>query len=319
MRRGPLYMSMAAAVFTLMVIALKLARESMGALDVTAWRSLTAIPFAFAIGHRQLRNVKRKGLLLVRCALGFMGVLAFVTAAKGLSVAELSLLHKLQPIWVAVLAPVFLGSQERAGGRVWLAMAMGLGGSALILAPGLQGSDHLLLRSGMWAAGGALFSALAHVSLRALGRTEDARTVVFWFQASLLPFSLLALSFAPSAPLPDFHWPLIAALGSIGITAVLGQLLMTQAYKLDRASLTAAASYTGPLWAYLVDYAVFGVIPTPLGLVGGAMVVSAGLYLVFAGDTPADSSRLAHDGGASLPTDFETEPESTEELNRCRC
>jgi drug/metabolite transporter (DMT)-like permease len=280
MRRGPLYMTLAALIFTIMVVAVKIARESMGAVEVTAWRSLVAVPLVYVIGRRQLQTVERKGLLLVRCVLGFCAVYCFVTAARDLSVADLSLLHKLQPIWVAILAPWFLGSSERAGSGVWIALGVGLVGCALILSPNLDGVAPDLVEPGLWAVAGALFSALAHINLRALGRTEDSRAVVFWFQLSLLPLSVLVF-FAEGGSyhgMPSLN--LLPALVTVGVTAVVGQLLLTQAYKLDRAAPTAAASYTGPLWAYLLDYLLFDRMPTGSGLLGGALVVGAGIYLV---------------------------------------
>ncbi len=280
MRRGPLYMALAAMVFTIMVVAVKVARESQSAVEVTAWRSLVAVPLVLALGKTSSLAVRRKGLVLVRCLLGFAAVYCFVTAAKDLSVANLSLLHKLQPIWVALLAPVFLGRQERAASGVWLALGLGLFGSALILEPGLSGVDASMLTPGLWALSGALFSALAHVCLRALGRTENTRAVVFWFQFSLLPMSIIAIGIGPGSyhglPSADLLLPLAV----VGVTAVCGQLLMTQAYKLDRAARTAAASYTGPLWAYLVDYWLFDTVPHGSGLVGGLLVVGAGVYLI---------------------------------------
>src|SRR5690606_19497526 len=69
----------------------------------------------------------------------------------------------------------------------------------------------------------------------------------------------------------------------IGATAVCGQLLMTHAYKLDKAAPTAAASYSGPLWAYALDYVLFDVTPTSIGLLGGALVLCAGAIVVFGG------------------------------------
>jgi drug/metabolite transporter (DMT)-like permease len=73
-------------------------------------------------------------------------------------------------------------------------------------------------------------------------------------------------------------WP---ALIVVGVAAVCGQLLMTHAYKLDKAAPIAAASYAGPLWAYLMDYLLFDVTPSALGLVGGLLVLTAGGVVIF--------------------------------------
>ena len=66
-----------------------------------------------AVGMRWFPD--KKGLItgLAVAGFGFGAMFCFYSAAKGLSVADLSLITKLQPMLVALIAPVLLGSAER--------------------------------------------------------------------------------------------------------------------------------------------------------------------------------------------------------------
>jgi drug/metabolite transporter (DMT)-like permease len=64
------------------------------------------------------------------------------------------------------------------------------------------------------------------------------------------------------------------------LSASAGQLFLTEAYRAERAARVAAASYVGPVWALVADVVVFGVWPRAEALVGGAIIVGAGLVLL---------------------------------------
>ncbi len=114
-RKGPLLMLGATLAFTIMVACVKEARAEMDALEVIVWRTLVSVPLALALVWRIGLRVKAKKWLLARVTLGSIAMVFFFTAAKGLSVGDLSLVSRLQPIVVALVAPVVLGVAERAG------------------------------------------------------------------------------------------------------------------------------------------------------------------------------------------------------------
>lgn len=270
----------ATALFAVMTAAVKVARVERGALEVMLWRSAVALPFAyFAVQWRSktpvldaFRVQDRRGVL-ARSALGFLAMFSYFSAAKGLAVADLSLVMRLQPIGVAVLAPWLLGVSERPGARVWTALILGLGGGAMILGPELAiGSQW-----GLWAAGAALFSAAAHTMLRRVGQTERASVIVFWFQAFSAVAALVALLLGPGFELaPMSIWP---ALVGAGLCSALGQLALSRAYQLEHAAAVAGAGAVGPLFGLLLDLWVFDHLPGPLVWVGGALVVVSGTLL----------------------------------------
>ncbi len=277
--RGPLLMMLATLCFTVMVGAVKVARAELGALEVIVWRTAISAPLALVLCRRTGVGVRAWRVLMLRVALGTGAMVCFFTAAKGLAMADLSILSRLQPIVVALLAPLTLGAVERSSRRVRLALGAGLVGSALIIGPDLEVGNVY----GLWALAATFLSAGAHVAVRRLGSTDDPRIVVFWFQVGACALALSTHGVLTGSPisLPPAHlWgPLVA----VGLFATLGQIAMTFAYKAAPAARVAAASYTAPLFGLVGDLLYFDGWPSPPALLGGLLVTAAGLTLVWRG------------------------------------
>lgn len=275
-------MTAAAAAFIAMMAFLKIVRTELDALDVLFWRGVVAAPLSLLMCWRVSLRVKRPGLVLVRAAWGTATVFLLAYSAKGLAVADMTLLFRLQPILVALMAPLLLGHNERAGRTIWLLLVLSMAGVSLILAPSLAVGS----RYGIAALAAGACSAAAHVTVRALMRTDDPRPVVFYFQivTVLVGAALLYLVAGrlPAVPSMDILGPMIG----IGVTTTAGQLLMTFAYRADRAAVVAAASYVGVLFGVLVDVLYFALFPGINIWLGGALIVVAGIWLVFANNEP---------------------------------
>lgn len=272
--RGPLLMIVASLLFTAMVACVKVARVEMSALELMAWRAVIGVPLAGAFAWRVGRFIANRRVMALRIGFGFGAMFCFFTATRGLSLADLALISRTQPLLLALLAPLVLGASERSGRGLWGLLAVGLVGCGLLIGPDLAvGSTWAL-----WAIAAACFSASAHLCLRVLGRTEHPAAVVFVFQTvvGILAFAALAATAGLSLP-PSHLWPYV--LGA-GVFATGGQLVMTEAYRQDRAAVVAAASYAGPLWGVLGDVLLFAVLPSGLDWVGGALIVGAGVLLV---------------------------------------
>jgi len=78
-------------------------------------------------------------------------------------------------------------------------------------------------------------------------------------------------------PIVAGHWPWIVA---IGLTGWAGQYLITEAFRLAPAALVAPYEYTAMVWAVGIDWVVWQTLPGARTLIGSAIVVGAGLYLL---------------------------------------
>lgn len=288
-RRGPLFMIAAGLAFTIMIAAVKIAREELGAFDVVLWRAGASVPIALAFAWRGGLRIHNRRAMVLRSLLGFGAMSCFFTAAKGLSLADLSLIGKLQPILVAFAAPWVLGRSERASRLVWIVLVCGIAGTALIISPDLKvGSFY-----GLWAIGATVCSAGAHITVRALSRTDKVGAIVFWYHALATVFALVALVIASHGvpALPPLH--LLPHLIVAGGMAAVGQLLMTRAYSLERAAPVAAASYATVLFGFVGDLIVFTQWPSLFAIIGGVLVVGGGLLLIFGPHSAPESAMVS--------------------------
>lgn len=217
-------------------------------------------------------------------ARGLVGVTAMglsFFALTRLPLPEAITLNYAQPLLVVVMGAIFLGEIVRA--YRWSAVAIGLIGVCIVSWPQLTlfraGAvmEHQQMLGVIAALAGATVSAGAMLLVRSLVHTEKTGTIVLWFSLTASVISLLTLPFGWAG----LSATQIALLVSAGISGGIAQLLMTEAYRHADVSTVAPFEYTSMILAIAVGYFAFGDIPTIHMLVGGAIVVGAGLFIIW--------------------------------------
>jgi drug/metabolite transporter (DMT)-like permease len=66
-------------------------------------------------------------------------------------------------------------------------------------------------------------------------------------------------------------------IGSCGVIAAIAMTLLTQAYRIAKASVVTSFEYTGMLWAPLWGFLFFGEIPHLTTIAGAVLIIAAGL------------------------------------------
>jgi drug/metabolite transporter (DMT)-like permease len=271
----------ASASLVLMTLLVKQVREDLSGPEVVFWRGLLSVPLLLPAIRGTGLKIHNKRLFLLRVTLGFAAMTCYTISVKGLTLVDIDLVSKLRPLLIAAAAPLFLGLAERPGRRTWLALSVGFVGCFILLAPDLTaGSVYAVL-----ALIAVLLSAGAHLCLRGLGATEHARVIVFWFNVSVTLLAAATVGVTGDSPRlpPSGLWPMLVG---VAVAATTGQLLMTRAYALDRASVVAGATYSATLWALMGDVIVFRVWPGPLAWIGGSLVFASSLWLVLRARRP---------------------------------
>ena len=124
---------------------------------------------------------------------------------------------------------------------------------------------------------GAVFAALAQVFVRRLVQVETTSAIVFYFSMNAALLSLITLPWGWAMPDPATAGFLVLA----GCLGGLGQVLLTSSYRHADASLIAPFEYSSMLLALGVGYLFFDEVPTLLMLCGAALVVSAGILIIW--------------------------------------
>jgi drug/metabolite transporter (DMT)-like permease len=166
-------------------------------------------------------------------------------------------------------------------------MSLAFAGVVILARPHFDLSPHLVLVALL----GAFSSACAMMFLRTLGPSETPEAVA-------AHFSLIATLASLAVAIPHLNWPGTTGallLAGSGITAGLGQLLMTRAYGYDGAARLGALGYTGTALTQILAILFLAETPGPLQILGTTLVIGAGLmwWLLYANlGTQLQHSRL---------------------------
>jgi drug/metabolite transporter (DMT)-like permease len=273
--RGIVAMLVAVVLFALMDAGLKLLTPHYPALQIATLRGLASLPlvlvWAFAtVGPRALLRV-RWSLHLLR---GVLAVVMMGCYAYGLLTLPLSTAYAIffiSPLLITALSVPLLG--ERVGPRRWAAIATGMIGVLVVLRPTTEG---MLSLAGLAVLVAAIAYALSSVAVRVLSRSDSTQSMVVWM-LTMLSIGAGVLAWPNWVPIRDADWALIAG---IGLTGALAQYAVTEAFRHGEASLVAPLEYSALAWTLGLDLLLWAVLPDALTLLGAAIIVMSGLYLI---------------------------------------
>lgn len=253
--------------------------------EAVFFRSLFAIPVivVWLAVQGQLATGFRAKSPISHVWRGLMGTMGMGLGFAGLGylpLPEVTAIGYAAPLLVVIFAAMFLGEQVRAF-RI-TAVALGLTGVLIVLSPRLTITPGSLTAQAE--AFGALVvlmsafcSALAQVFLRKLTQTESTSAIVFYFSCTSTVLSLASIPFGWVWPTPLEAALLVTA----GLIGGVGQSLLTACYRYADASLVAPFDYASMLFALAIGWFVFSEVPTLTMLAGAALVVTAGILIIW--------------------------------------
>ncbi len=266
----------AAFAFSLMSLLVKLVGRSLPSQEIVLVRGVVTLSMSWvalrAAGVKPGGN--RKWLLAVRGILGFAAVSAFFYAVIHLPLADATVIHYTNPVFTAVLAALVLAEPIRA--RDAASLVLSLVGVVLIARPTfLFGGEPLDPLGVSIAVLGAVLSAGAYVSVRALRRTEHPMVIVLWFGVitTLGSVPASAVDFVvPSA------WLWVGLLG-VGVTTHAGQVWLTRGLALEPAGRAMTVGYVQIVFAAAWGALFFSEIPTASTILGATLILGSTLAL----------------------------------------
>jgi drug/metabolite transporter (DMT)-like permease len=278
MRRGAACLLLSSVCFAVMSAMAKGLYDTLPVAEIMFFRAAFALPVVAAIALRNgvtLRTRRFSGHL-VRAIAGTTGMTCGFVSLSLLPLAEQSALNYTTPLFVTLLSIVFLG--EKVGIHRWGAVVVGFLG-ILVIAFGERGGpggEALPILGIAVAAMGGLAGAAVTLLVRQLSATEASSTIVLW--QSLLMTTGIALV-VPFVWVPP-SWGELGILVAMGVAGGLGQVLLTEAYSSAQVSALGPYVYTGLIWSALLGWIFWGDIPGPAMILGAALIVAAGLYIL---------------------------------------
>jgi len=272
--KAALWMTGAIASFSFMAVA---GRELSGEYDtfeIMLYRSLVGV--IIVVGFTATRNrwheirTDQLGRHFVRNLFHFTGQNLWFYAVAVVPLAQVFALEFTSPLWVAILAPLFLG--ERMTRIRVFAAVMGFVGILIVARPNIQTFDVGLVTAAM----AAICFALTNLLTKRLTRDNSIISILFFLTTIQLGFGLLAAGYDGDIALPNAaSLPFLVLVGCAGLLAH---------FCLTNALAIAPATVVVPLdFARLPAIAIIAMLlynePLEVWVFVGAAVIFAANYL----------------------------------------
>ena len=271
--RGALWMFGMVASLSLLAIAARELAPRHNPMELQVVRHgmslLILAPFVIRAGLRSFQTTNLK-LQLFRNVSHFAATIGWYTAVTLLPLAEVFAIEFTTPVWVAVLAVLFLGEKMNVG-RV-VALVLGIAGILVILRPGFND-----VGPGTWIMVATAFGfAIANACTKGLTRTDSVLTVLLWMSMLQGLMAVVGASFDWTAPTVDeIPWLIV-----IGVTGLGAHYSLAKALTLADVSLVNPVDFLRLPLIAVVGFLAYGEGVDVLVLVGAGIIFVGNYYSI---------------------------------------
>lgn len=261
----------AGLLFATSGIAIKASAQELPALEAAFFRNAVGLAIILALaalGIKKIHPPKRTAMLFLRGLFGTLGLICFVWAILHMDLGLATALNQASPIYVAILAAIFLNERFRWPGYAFIGLAFF--GLTLIVSPDFSNiSSEALI-----ALASGIFAGIAYIFVRILRSSESPDTIVLSFMAigTIIPLCFYFLD-PWIMPAPANFLGLLAA----GLSGYLAQLALTHAYRYAPATIVSPFIYASTLTSLLLAFLLYNERPPYTALIGCALVILAAI------------------------------------------
>jgi drug/metabolite transporter (DMT)-like permease len=272
--KGFLFGVMAALCYALMLFFAKLGKQVPNEIMVFI-RNLAFLLFTLTLTFQSKFTFKTKkiGLHIIRATFGLLAIYCFFYVVRHLSLIESNLFFNTVPLFIPLVLLLWL--KKKIPLLRLISLIIGFVGILFVLNPAFT-SFHMSMIIGIL---GGIFTAIAHVSVRRLSKTESTVLIMFYFALIATTISMFpALFYLKDFFQLGFLWVyiLLAALFSF-----LFQAFITKAYSLSAVSKVSSTIYFTVAFGALLDWVGWGRIPNLSSIIGTVLIVGGGLCVIF--------------------------------------
>lgn len=228
----------------------KVGAQKFSSMELVFYRSLIGFSLMWALIGFRKSNLRTPvlGKQISRALVGFISLVLFFYAITHLPLATAITLNYTSGIFLGLLTPLFL--HEKPKKIIYIALATGFCGVALLLRPSASTQDLFAMSAGLLSGLGA---ACAYLLVKKLGQQHepDWRTVFYFTLTS----SILAGTWALVEGMQTLALQDMPILLGIGFSATIAQLALTRAYRTGDTLIVACLAYFTVIFA-----SIFGVI-----------------------------------------------------------
>ncbi len=247
---GSLWMLVAALGFAVMGALVKVGSTKFSSAELVFYRSLFGLfaIYAYIFAQKLPLTTPVLSKQISRAVVGFASLVLFFYAIAHLPLATAVTLNYTSALFLALLMPLML--HEKPKPILYAMVLLGFIGVVLLLKPSFAKQDLIAGAVGLLSGLGAAF---AYVHVKQLGNLgePDWRTVFYFTLISTIAsgFWMLIQTYTP------LTWQDMPTLLGLGVSATIGQLAMTRAYRTGKTLIVASLAYATVIFA-----SIFGVL-----------------------------------------------------------
>jgi drug/metabolite transporter (DMT)-like permease len=268
---GALYLAASAFLFASMGVFIRLASHTVSNELIVFARNLTGLLILLPWIMLGTGQTWRTGVFkqhLWRALTGITAMYGFFYAIAKLPLSTAMVFTYSSPIFIPIVASIFL--KEAMTARAWTAAIIGFIGVLLVCRP----HDGALSYVAIIGVCSSFLAATAFVTVRALGKSEPAARIVFYFALISTLISALPLIWAGRAL--NIHE--LGLLIIVGVLATVSQLCMTRAYALAPANRIGPITYLAIVFGGAYAWWLWQEVPSAWTFVGSSLIIFAGLW-----------------------------------------
>jgi len=212
-------------------------------------------------------------ILLLRYVSEVAGMVGMVLALSYVPLSTVGAITQATPIVVAVAAVFFLG--EKVSWRRWTSIAVGFFGVLLIVQPGDAEFDGATL----WAVLAMFSLAIRDLTTRMAPAGMGAASLATYTMVASIPVALIWVQFNGDAFFPaSANWWIIIPMTLLGSV---GYLLLITSIRMAAVSVVTPFRYSRIIFLLILGVVVFEERPSAWMLIGAALIIGSGLYLMW--------------------------------------
>ena len=269
--KGILHIILAAFGFAMMSFFVRLSGD-LPTMEKAFFRNLVAVFVSLFMILKSGKSIKIKDGclkdLLIRSAVGTLGILCNFWAIGHMAIADANILNKLSPFAAIIMSIFVIG--EIPGRFDILTVIVAFTGAAFIVKPG-AGVASLPAIVGV---AGGVFAGTAYAFVRKLGMKGERKEVIVLF------FSVFSSVVCLLFMLPDFKPMSLTQLFILimaGVSATVGQMNITAAYTYAPAKEISVFDYSQVIFAAILGFLFFGELPDMWSWIGYVIIIGTAI------------------------------------------
>lgn len=277
--RGILFMLLSMAAFALGDIFIKISGSFLSPAQIMFVLIISGLIIFAVIAMIKGENLKDARaftpVLLVRYFAEMIGLMAMIMSLTKVPLPIVGAVTQASPILVAIGAVIFL--REFISWRRWTSISIGFIGVLLVIQPGKESFDYPVI----WPLVALVAFSVRDLVTRLTPPDISSASLATFTMASALPFAAAWVLFNGEMFLPlGINWKIVFCMAIFGSV---GYLFLVSSLRAGELSAIMPFRYSRIVFLLILSVLVFGEIPSLSMLIGSALIIMSGVYIIWRG------------------------------------